>query len=152
MAIVQAFCTSFKQQLLEGVHDFRTVGGDTFKVALYTEVANLNATTTAYTTTGEILPAVGEIIVGGYTTGGAALTNIGPTQYNLSGVCSFQSVTWVGQIAARGALIYNTTPLHTYTNPACIVLDFGVTRYTSNGVFTLNFPQITDLSAIVRIN
>jgi hypothetical protein len=152
MAIVQAFCTSFKQQLLEGVHDFRTVGGDTFKVALYTEYANLNATTAAYTSVGEIAPTEDEISINGYATGGAILTNIGPTQYNLSGVCSFQSVTWGGQIAARGALIYNTTPLHTYTNPACIVLDFGVTRYTSNGIFTLNFPQITDLSAIVRIN
>lgn len=152
MAIVQAFCASFKKQLLEGVHDFRTAGGNTFKVALYTEAANLNATTTAYTTTGEIVPAEGEIIAGGYVTGGATLTNIGPTQYNLAGVCSFESVTWTGQIAARGALIYNTTPLHTYTNPACVVLDFGVTRYTSNGTFTLNFPQITDLSAIIRIN
>jgi hypothetical protein len=153
MAIVQAFCTSFKQQLLEGVHDFRAVFGNTFNVALYTEYANLNSTTTTYTTAGEFVPVdSGEIIVGGYVAGGAALTNIGPTQYNLAGVCSFESVTWTGQIAARGALIYNTTPVHTYTNPACIVLDFGVTRYTSNGTFTLNFPQITDLSAIVRIN
>jgi hypothetical protein len=145
MAIVQAFCTSFKQQLLEGVHDFRAVGGDTFKVALYTEYANLNATTTAYTTTNEI-------VIAGYTAGGITLTNITPSQYNLAGVASFESVTWTGQIAARGALIYNTTPAHTYTNPACLVLDFGSTRYASNGTFTLNFPQITDLSAIVRIN
>jgi hypothetical protein len=67
-------------------------------------------------------------------------------------VASFQSVTWTGPISARAALIYNTTPTHTYTNPACLVLDFGVTRYAANGTFTLNFPQITDLSAIVRIN
>jgi hypothetical protein len=145
MAIVQAFCTSFKQQLLEGAHDFRTVGGDIFKAALYTELANLNASTTAYTSTNEI-------VVSGYTAGGATLTNISPSQYNLAGVASFQSVTWSGAISARGALIYNTTPTHTYTNPACLVLDFGVTRYASNGTFTLNFPQITDLSAIVRIN
>jgi hypothetical protein len=145
MAIVQAFCTSFKKQLLEGVHDFRATGGDIFKVALYTEYANLNATTTAYTTTNEI-------VIAGYTAGGATLTNISPSQYNLAGVASFQSVTWSGAISARGALIYNTTPTHTYTNPACLVLDFGVTRYASNGTFTLNFPQITDLSAIVRIN
>ena len=145
MAIIQAFCTSFKQQLLEGVHDFRATGGDIFKVALYTEYANLNSTTTAYTSTNEI-------VIAGYTAGGITLTNISPSQYNLAGVASFQSVTWTGQIAARGALIYNTTPAHTYTNPACLVLDFGVTRYASNGTFTLNFPQITDLSAIVRIN
>jgi len=145
MAIVQAFCVSFKQQLLEGVHDFRATGGDIFKVALYTEAANLNVTTSAYTSTGEI-------VIAGYTAGGQTLTNISPSQYNIAGVASFQSVTWTGAIAARGALIYNTTPAHTYTNPACLVLDFGVTRYASNGIFTLNFPQITDLSAIVRIN
>jgi hypothetical protein len=146
MAIVQAFCTSFKKQLLEGVHDFRAVGGDTFKIALYTEAANLNSTTTAYTTTGEISG-------GGYTAGGLALTNIGPTEYNLAGVCSFETATWLAAtFSARGALIYNTTPAHSYTNPACLVLDFGSTRYAVNNTFQVQFPQITDLSAIVRVN
>jgi len=146
MAIVQAFCTSFKKQLLEGVHDFRTVGGDVFKIALYTEAANLNSTTTAYST-------VGEISGGGYTAGGLVLTNIGPTEYNLAGVCSFQTATWSGAtFSARGALIYNSTPAHSYTNPACLVLDFGSTRYATNNTFQVQFPQITDLSAIVRVN
>ena len=146
MAIVQAFCTSFKKQLLEAVHDFRTVGGDTFKIALYTEAATLNSTTAAYST-------VGEISGGGYTAGGLALTNIGPTEYNLAGVCSFQTATWAGAtFSARGALIYNTTPAHTYTNPACLVLDFGTTRFAVNNTFQVQFPQITDLSAIVRVN
>ena len=146
MAIVQAFCTSFKKQLLEGVHDFRTVGGDTFKIALYTEAANLNSTTTGYSTTGEISG-------GGYAAGGLALTNIGPTEYNLAGVCSFQTATWLAAtFSARGALIYNTTPAHSYTNPACLVLDFGTTRFAVNNRFEVQFPQITDLSAIVRIN
>lgn len=146
MAIVQAFCTSFKKQLLEGVHDFRAVGGDVFKIALYTEAANLNATTTAYSTTGEISGA-------GYTAGGLILTNIGPTEYNLAGVCSFQTASWSGaSFSARGALIYNSTPAHTYSNPACLVLDFGSTRLSSGNTFEVRFPQITDLSAIVRIN
>ena len=146
MAIVQAFCTSFKKQLLEAVHDFRTVGGDTFKIALYTEAANLNSTTITYSTVGEISGA-------GYTAGGLALTNIGPTEYNLAGVCSFQTATWTGAtFSARGALIYNTTPGHTYTNPACLVLDFGTTRFAVNNTFQVQFPQITDLSAIVRVN
>ena len=146
MAIVQAFCTSFKKQLLEAVHDFRTVGGDTFKIALYTEAANLNSTTITYSTVGEISGA-------GYTAGGLALTNIGPTEYNLAGVCSFQTATWTGAtFSARGALIYNTTPAHTYTNPACLVLDFGTTRFAVNNTFQVQFPQITDLSAIVRVN
>ena len=146
MAIVQAFCTSFKKQILEGVHDFRTVGGDTFKIALYTEAATLNSTTTGYSTTGEISG-------GGYTAGGLALTNIGPTEYNLAGVCSFQTATWLSAtFSARGAVIYNTTPAHSYTNPACLVLDFGTTRFAVNNRFEVQFPQITDLSAIVRIN
>lgn len=146
MAIVQAFCTSFKKQLLEGVHDFRVAGGDVFKIALYTEAANLNSTTTEYSTVGEISGA-------GYTAGGLVLTNIGPTEYNLAGVCSFQTASWSGaSFSARGALIYNSTPAHTYTNPACLVLDFGSTRVSSNNIFEVRFPQITDLSAIVRIN
>ena len=146
MAIVQAFCTSFKKQLLEGVHDFRAVGGDTFKIALYTEAANLNATTTTYATDGEISGA-------GYTPGGLILTNLGPTEYNLAGVCSFAAASWAGAtFSARGALIYNTTPSHTYSNPACLVLDFGTTRFAVNNTFQVQFPQVTDLSAIVRVN
>ncbi len=146
MAIVQAFCTSFKKQLLEGVHDFRITGGDVFKIALYVEAANLNSTTSTYS-------AVNEISGAGYTAGGLALTNIIPTEYNLAGVCSFQTAIWSGAtFSARGALIYNTTPAHTYTNPSCLVLDFGTTRFAVNNVFQVQFPQITDLSAIVRIN
>lgn len=146
MAIVQAFCTSFKKQLLEGVHDFRVSGGDTFKVALYTEAANLNAATTEYSVDGEIVAA-------GYTAGGLVLTSTGPTEYNLAGICSFNNATWSGvSFSARGALIYNATPAHTYTNPACLVLDFGLTRYATDGIFTLTFPAITDATAILRIN
>ena len=144
--IVQAFCTSFKKELLEGVHDFRVVGGDVFKIALYTEAANINVTTSQYTTTGEISGT-------GYTAGGLTLTNIAPSEYNLAGVCSFETATWAGaSFSARGALIYNTTPAHTYTNPVCLVLDFGTTRFAVNNSFSVQFPQITDLSAIIRIN
>jgi hypothetical protein len=144
--IVQAFCTSFKKQLLEGVHDFRVVVGDVFKIALYTEAANINVTTSQYTTTGEISGT-------GYTAGGLTLTNIAPSEYNLAGVCSFETATWAGaSFSARGALIYNTTPAHTYTNPVCLVLDFGTTRFAVNNSFSVQFPQITDLSAIIRIN
>ena len=108
--------------------------------------SNLNYTTTAYTTTGEITGT-------GYTAGGLTLTNITPSEYNLAGVCSFETATWAGAtFSARAALIYNTTPAHTYSNPACLVLDFGTTRYAVSNSFSVQFPQITDLSAIVRIN
>jgi len=145
--IIQAYCSSFKQQLLEGVHDFRATGGNTFKIALYTEFANLNSTTTEYSTTGEV---VGD----GYTAGGLTLASISPTIYNSSGICSFADAVWSGvSFSARGALIYNTTPNSlVYVNPSCVVLDFGILRTPVGNTFTLKFPQATDMSAIIRIN
>ena len=142
--ITSAYCTSFKKQLLEGAHDFR-VGQNVFKIALYTEVANLDANTTAYTTTGEIVGT-------GYTAGGLVLTQSNPAQFAASGIVTFSNVSWTGAtIAARGALIYNSTPVHTYTNPACIVLDFGITRAAINNTFEIRFPAATDQTAIIRV-
>ncbi len=142
--INSAYCTSFKKQLLEGAHDFR-VGGNVFKIALYTEAANLNSSTTAYTATGEIVGS-------GYTAGGLVLTQSNPVEFGSSGIVTFSNVSWAGAtIAARGALIYNSTPVHTYTNPACIVLDFGITRVASNNTFEIRFPAATDQTAIIRV-
>jgi hypothetical protein len=142
--INSAYCTSFKKQLLEGAHDFR-VGGNVFKIALYTEAANLNSNTTAYTTAGEIVGS-------GYTAGGLVLTQSNPVEFGSSGIVTFSNVSWVGAtIAARGALIYNSTPVHTYTNPACIVLDFGITRVASINTFEIRFPAATDQTAIIRV-
>ena len=141
--ITSAYCTSFKKQLLEGAHDFR-VGQNVFKIALYTEAANLDANTTAYTTTGEIVGT-------GYTAGGLVLTQSNPAQFAASGIVTFSNVSWTGPIAARGALIYNSTPVHTYTNPACIVLDFGITRTALNNTFQIRFPAATDQAAIIRV-
>jgi len=147
MPIIQAYCTTFKKQLLEGVHDFRPVaaGGDVFKIALYDETANLNATTEAYTSAGEIVAA-------GYTAGGQILSQVTPSTYNLSGIMTFQNISWTAPVTARGALIYNTTPAHSYTNPACVVLDFGMMRTVYSGLFTVEFPQDTDATAVIRIN
>ena len=142
--INSAYCTSFKKQLLEGAHDFR-VGQNVFKIALYTEAANLDANTTAYTTAGEIVGT-------GYTAGGLVLTQSNPAQFAASGIVTFSNVSWTGAtIAARGALIYNSTPVHTYTNPACIVLDFGITRTAINNTFEIRFPTATDQTAIIRV-
>jgi len=144
MAIVAAYCSSFKKQLLEGAHDFR-VGKNVFKLALYTEAANLNANTTTYTTDGEIAGS-------GYVAGGITLTQLNPEVYSSSGILTFSNVSWSpAQFSARGGLIYNSTPVHTYTNPACIVLDFGITRYSSSGLFQVRFPAATDQTAIIRI-
>jgi len=142
--ITSAYCTSFKKQLLEGAHDFR-VGQNVFKIALYTEAANLDSNTTAYTTAGEIVGT-------GYTAGGLVLTQSNPAQFAASGIVTFSNVSWTGAtIAARGALIYNSTPVHTYTNPACIVLDFGITRAAFNNTFEIRFPAATDQTAIIRV-
>lgn len=145
MAISQAFCTSFKQQLLEAVHDFRLTGGDTFKIALYTSTATLGATTTAYSATNEVSGT-------GYSAGGATLTRIDPTTSGTTAFTDFADVTWsTSTITANGALIYNTTPTHTYTNPSCVVLAFGSDKTSSAGDFTIQFPTADATNAIIRI-
>ena len=129
-------CTVFKTGLLNGDYDF---GVDTFKIALYTNSATLNADTTAYTTTGEVIAA-------GYTAGGNTLT---PTVGSSGGVSfvTFANTSWSGAITARGALIYKSGG----SNPAVCVLDFGSDK-TSAGTFTVEFPTATNTSAIIRIS
>lgn len=157
MAISQAMCSSFKAELLLGVHDFRAGSGDTFKLALYTSSASIDANTTAYTASGE---ATGT----NYTAGGNVLTNAGVAVTNTnatSGVgfadfndLSFSDVT----ITARGALIYNTTPSAngtantTLTNAAVAVLDFGADKTSTDGDFTIIFPTADAANAIIRIS
>lgn len=141
-------CTSFKQQLLEAVHDFRLTGGDTFKIALYTNTASFTAATTAYTATNEITNTAGSA----YTAGGATLTRIDPTTSSTTAYTDFADVTWsTASFTARGALIYNTTPTHTYTNPTVVVLDFGADKTASAGDFTVVFPTADATNAIIRI-
>lgn len=145
MPISQAMPTSFKQQLLEGVHDFRASGGDTFKLALYTSSATLGASTTAYSATNEVSGA-------GYSAGGATLSAVNPSTSGTTALTDFADVTWAGAtITARGALIYNTTPGHTYTNAAVAVLDFGSDRTSTAGDFTIVFPAADASNAIIRI-
>jgi hypothetical protein len=140
------FCTSFKQQLLEGVHDFRVTGGDTFKLALYTNTASFTAATTAYTATDEVGAS------GSYSAGGGTLTNINPTATGTTGFTDFADLSFTtATITARGALIYNTTPAHTYTNPTCVVLDFGSDRTSTAGTFTIQFPTADATNAIIRL-
>jgi len=146
MAFTGSFlCTSFKQQLLEGAHDFRSSGGDTFKIALYTSSATLDASTTAYTVTAETSGT-------GYSAGGNTLTNISPTTSGTTAYLDFADSTWsTASITARGALIYNTTPAHTYTNPSVAVLDFGADKTSTSGDFTVVFPTADASNAIIRI-
>jgi hypothetical protein len=139
-------CTSFKQQLLEAVHDFRASGGDTFKLALYTNSASFTAATTAYTATDEVPDS------GSYAAGGGTLTNINPSSSGTTAFTDFADLTFTSAtITARGAMIYNTTPTHTYTNPSVVILDFGSDKTSTTGDFTIVFPTANATDAIIRI-
>jgi hypothetical protein len=140
-------CTSFKDELLEGVHDFRSSGGDTFKLALYTSSADLSAATTAYSSSNEVANS------GSYSAGGGSLTNISPTTSGTTAFTDFDDLSFTSAtITARGALIYNTTPAHTYTNPSVAVLDFGGDKISTAGTFTIQFPAADSTNAIIRIS
>jgi hypothetical protein len=139
-------CTSFKVQILEGVHDFRTAGGDTFKLALYDNSASFTAATTAYTVTNEVANS------GTYAAGGGTLTNVTPTSSGTTAFTDFADLSFTSAtITAFGALIYNSTPTHTYTNPTVCVLDFGGAKTSTNGTFTIIFPTADATDAIIRI-
>jgi len=139
-------CTSFKDELLEGVHDFRLTGGDTFKLAMYTNAASFTAATTAYTATNEVAAS------GSYVAGGGTLTNVSPVTSGTTAFTDFADLSFTSAtITARGALIYNTTPAHTYTNPTVVVLDFGSDKTSTSGTFTIQFPTADATNAIIRI-
>jgi hypothetical protein len=143
MAIDQAVCNSFKAQLLDGDHDFSSVGGDVFKLALYTSAATLNATTTVYTSTNE----VGN--TGQYSAGGGVLTGQNVSLDNATGIVTFSDLSFTGvTLSAEGAVIYNTS---FGSNAAVCVLDFGAVKTATSGTFTILFPAFTSAAAILRI-
>lgn len=142
MAITQALCTSFKVEILQGIHNFTTSTGDVFKLALYTSSANLGATTTAYSATNEVGNS------GTYTAGGGALTNVTPTSSGTTAFVDFADLSFTSAtITARGALIYNSSK----SNRAVAVLDFGSDKISTTGTFTVQFPVADASNAIVRI-
>lgn len=146
MAITTAMCTSFKKELLEGKHDFNASSGDTFKIALYTSSATLDASTTDYSSSNEVTGT-------GYTAGGNALTNIDPTTSGTTAFCDFADTTWSSAtITANGALIYNTTTDggSGTTNAVC-ALAFGGDKTSTNGDFVIQFPAADASNAIIRI-
>jgi len=142
MAITQAMCTSFKTELLTATHDFTNGTGNSFKIALYTSSASLDATTTAYTATNEVSGT-------GYTAGGEALTNVTPTSSGTTAFTDFADVTWSSAtITARGALIYNDTAAG---DPSVVVLDFVSDKASTAGDFVIQFPTANASEAIIRI-
>jgi len=148
MAITQAMATSFKVDLLNGIHAFGTsvtrgsTAADTFYMALYTSSATLDSTTTAYTATNEVSGT-------GYSAGGQALSvATAPTSTSTTAWLDFDDEVWTtATITARGAMIYNSTQ----SNKCVAVLDFGGDKTSTAGDFTVIFPAANSTSAIIRI-
>lgn len=149
MAITQAMATSFKVEILNGVHAFGTTvtrgstAADTFKIALYTSSASLDSTTTAYTTSNEVAST------GNYSAGGNTLSvSQVPTSTSTTAWLDFADTTWSSAtITANGALIYNSSQ----SNKAVAVLAFGGDKTSTNGDFTIVFPTADSSNAIIRI-
>jgi len=142
MAIVQAVCNSFKQQILEGVHNLAT-GGNTFKLSLYTSAANLSASTTVYISTNEVTAT------GQYTAGGGVLTGQLTSLDTGVAIVDFADLSFTGvTLTAAGALIYNTSA----SNKAVCALSFGGDKTATAGTFTIVFPAFTSANAILRIS
>lgn len=138
MAISQAMCSSFKSEILGGVHDLDT---DVIKIALYTSSATLDATTTAYSTTNEVSGT-------GYTAGGNTLTGAVISLDGTTAIVDFDDTTWsAATITARGALIYNSSK----SDRAIAVLDFGADKVSTGGDFTVNMPTAASATALIRI-
>ena len=146
MAITQAMCTSFKQELLQGKHNFTNSSGHTFKLALFTSSASLGAGTAVYSPSNE---ASGS----GYSAGGGTLTNVTPTTSCTTAFTDFANLTFsTATVTANGALIYNTTSGGgSGTTDAVIVLAFGGDKTSTAGDFTIQFPTADASNAIIRI-
>jgi len=135
-------CTSFKKELMEAVHNFKNSGGNTFRIALYTNSASFTAATTAYTSSNEVSGT-------NYTAKGNSLTRVDPTTSSTTAYTDFADSTWSSStITARGALVYNDSASG---DPTVCVLDFGSDKSSSSGDFTVVFPTASSSAAIIRI-
>jgi len=149
MAITSAICSSFKQELLQGKHNFSSSSGDTFKIAMFTSSASLGASTTDYSTSNEITNTSGTA----YTAGGASLTNAGVTLSSTTAFTDFSDVSFTSAtFTANGAMIYNTTTgTDTSTTDAVAIIAFGADKTVSSGTFTIQFPTAGATTAIIRL-
>ena len=138
MAITQAIPTSFKAEILQGIHD----SADTYKMALYTSVATLGTSTTAYSATNEVVGT-------GYTIGGTTLSGFNVTTSGTTAILDFTTDPfWENAtITARGALIYNSSK----SNKAVYVLDFGSDIISTNGTFAITLPTPDATNGLIRL-
>jgi len=140
MAITQAMCTSFKEDLFQKEQD---LDSDTIKIALYTSSANLDADTTAYTTSGEVASG------NGYTTGGETLTTPVIGTSGTTAYVDFDNPEWTSaSFTTAGALIYNDT---TAGDNAIAVLNFGGDFTVTSGTFRIVFPS-PGAAGLIRID
>ena len=137
MAITQALCTSFKSDILSGIHS----SADVYKIALYTSSATLDATTTAYTTTNEVSGT-------GYTAGGATLSGFNVVTSGTTAILDFDNASWANAtLTARGAMIYNSTK----SNKAVAVWNFGADKTSTDGTFTAIMPTPDATNGLIKI-
>lgn len=150
MAISTAMCTSFKQELLVGTHNFTLSTGDVFKLALYVSAATIGASTTAYSATNEASVGGGG---SGYTAGGGTLTNVTPTTSGTTAFTDFQDLVFTlsgasATLTAAGCLIYNSTD----ANKAVSTHAFTEATASGNGAtFTIQFPAAAAGTAIIQL-
>ena len=133
--IVQTQTTSFKAEVYQAVHNLLT---DTIKIALYTADANLDETTTVYTT-------LNEVVASGYTAGGEVMTGVALNTSGYTVYVNWANTSWSTSVTARCALIYNASQ----GNKSIAVLDFGSDK-TSTTTFTITMPANTATSALIR--
>jgi ABC-type Fe3+ transport system substrate-binding protein len=133
--IVQTQTTSFKAELYQAIHNLLT---DTLKIALYTANANLNETTTVYST-------ANEVVASGYTAGGNTLTGVTINTSDYTAYVNFNNTSWTSALTARCALIYNASK----ANRAIAVIDFGADK-TSATTFLVTMPANTSTTALIR--
>jgi hypothetical protein len=147
MAITQAVCNTFKQELLVGTHNFTISTGDVFKIALMTSSSTNDASTTNYS--GGSVNISNEVTGTGYAAGGITLTNVTPTISGSTAITDFSpDVTWTSStITARGAMIYNSSD----SNKAVVILNFGSDKSSAAGDFGIVFPTADASNAIIRI-
>lgn len=144
MAITtNAICNTFKEEVLQGEHNFAVGTGDVFKLALYTSQATIGADTTSYTSSNEVAAS------GQYAAKGGALTNAIVSVNGTTAFVDFNDLSFTGvTLTARGALIFNTSS----NDQAVAVLDFGADKTATSGTFTIQFPAANNTQAIIRIS
>ena len=145
MAITSAVCNSFKQEVLQAIHNFTASSGNTFNLAFYTSSATLNKSTTAYSTSNEISNTSGSA----YSAKGKALTSVTPALSTDTACCDFADISWTSaSFTANGCLIFNDSASG---DPAVCAIAFGSDKTVTSGTFTVQFPTADADNAILRI-